>query len=288
MGNLWYNWEILFTGENIMDYMKRLENCVKQIRKITDFEPEVALVLGSGLGDYAKNIDVVAEVSYTLIKGFPVSTVAGHDGKFVFGTVGDKKIVAMKGRVHYYEGYKMEDVVLPMRVMKMLGATKVILTNAAGGMDDDMNPGDFMMITDHISCFVPSPLIGPNLEKLGTRFPDMSQVYSLELQKKIEDAAQALQIPLKKGVYIQLTGPQYETPTEIQMMRKFGNACGMSTVVEAIAARHMGLEICGISLITNKAAGLSKVQLNHEEVKAAADKAAADFEKLVSALIKSM
>lgn len=271
-----------------MDYMARLEKCVKQIRKVTDFEPEIAITLGSGLGDFAEKIDVKAEVRYSDIKGFPVSTVAGHDGKFVFGIVEGKKIVAMKGRVHYYEGYSMNEVVLPMRVMKMLGAKKVILTNAAGGMDDDMNSGDFMMITDHIACFVPSPLIGPNLEKLGTRFPDMSQIYSLELQKKIEEAAASLQIPLKKGVYIQLTGPQYETPTEIQMLRKFGNACGMSTVVEAIAARHMGLEICGISLITNKAAGLSKVQLNHEEVKAAADKAAKDFDRLITALIKSM
>lgn len=271
-----------------MDYYKRLLKNVKQIRKLTSFEPEIALVLGSGLGDYASKIKVECEINYSLLKDFPVSTVAGHDGKFVFGTVGGKKIVAMKGRVHYYEGYDIHDVVLPIRLMKLLGAKKLILTNAAGGMDDDMNPGDFMMIKDHVSLFIPSPLIGKNIEELGTRFPDMTQVYSPDLQKKILEAASSLNIPIKQGVYVQLSGPQYETPHEIQILKKIANATGMSTVVEAIAAKHMGMEICGISLITNKAAGLSSSTLNHEEVKEAANKAARNFENLVTTLIERM
>lgn len=266
--------------------LEKLQNCMRCIREKTDFQPEVALILGSGLGDYAESIDIRAEVSYQEIEGFPVSTVPGHKGRFVFGYVNQVPVVIMQGRVHYYEGYAMEDVVLPTRLMGMLGAKKLLLTNAAGGINFDFIPGDFMLITDHISSMVPSPLIGANLEELGPRFPDMSEVYSRRMGQVVRKEAKKLGIPLKEGVYIQLTGPAYETPAEIRMFRSLGaDAVGMSTVCEAIAARHMGMEICGISCITNLAAGMSARELNHAEVQETADRVAKQFKELVTAVV---
>ncbi len=267
----------------------KLLNCVKSIREKTDFVPEIGLILGSGLGDYAKNIDVVARIEYSDIEGFPVSTVPGHCGRFVFGYVGSKKVVAMQGRVHYYEGYPIGDVVLPTRIMGLLGIKKLFLTNAAGGVNFDFKPGDFMMITDHITSFVPSPLIGKNIEELGVRFPDMSEVYSKSLRELIVQAAAEHSIKLKEGVYVQLTGPNYETPAEIRMCRLLGaDAVGMSTACEAMAARHMGIEVCGISCITNMAAGMTKEKLSHTEVQETADRVAKQFEMLVSSVIEKM
>ncbi len=267
----------------------KLLNCVKSIREKTDFVPEIGLILGSGLGDYAKNIDVVAKIEYSDIEGFPVSTVPGHCGRFVFGYVGGKKVVAMQGRVHYYEGYPIGDVVLPTRIMGLLGIKKLFLTNAAGGVNFDFKPGDFMMITDHITSFVPSPLIGKNIEELGVRFPDMSEVYSKSLRELIVQAAAEHSIELKEGVYVQLTGPNYETPAEIRMCRLLGaDAVGMSTACEAMAARHMGIEVCGISCITNMAAGMTKEKLSHTEVQETADRVAKQFEMLVSSVIEKM
>ena len=235
---------------------KKLEKCLKSIREKTDFKPEKAVILGSGLGDYAEKIQIEKIVKYTDIEDFPVSTVQGHKGQFVFGYVKDVPVVLMQGRVHYYEGYSMQDVVLPTRLMGMMGAKKILLTNAAGGVNPSFRPGDFMLITDHITTAVPSPLIGPNIEELGTRFPDMSEVYSKNLQKIIRKSAKDCGIPLQEGVYVQLTGPNYETPAEIRMVRSWGaDAVGMSTACEAMAARHMGMEVCGISCITNMAAG---------------------------------
>ena len=229
---------------------KKLEKCLKSIRKKTDFKPEKAVILGSGLGDYAEKIQIEKIVKYTDIEDFPVSTVQGHKGQFVFGYVKDVPVVLMQGRVHYYEGYSMQDVVLPTRLMGMMGAKKILLTNAAGGVNPSFRPGDFMLITDHITTAVPSPLIGPNIEELGTRFPDMSEVYSKNLQKIIRKSAKDCGIPLQEGVYVQLTGPNYETPAEIRMVRSWGaDAVGMSTACEAMAARHMGMEVCGISCI---------------------------------------
>lgn len=272
-----------------IDMYNKLLNCVKSIREKTDFVPEIGLVLGSGLGDYAKNIDVVAKIEYSDIEGFPVSTVPGHCGRFVFGYVGGKKVVAMQGRVHYYEGYPIGDVVMPTRIMGMLGIKKLILTNAAGGVNFSFKPGDFMMITDHITSFVPSPLIGKNIEEIGVRFPDMSEVYSKSLRTLIEQAASENGIELKEGVYVQLTGPSYETPAEIRMCRTLGaDAVGMSTACEAMAARHMGIEVCGISCITNMAAGMTKEKLSHKEVQETADRVAKQFELLVSSVIEKM
>jgi purine-nucleoside phosphorylase len=268
---------------------QKLMTCFKSIKNkinLDQFEPEIGLVLGSGLGDYADEIRIIDTVEYAEIEGFPVSTVAGHKGRFVFGYIGNIPIAAMQGRVHYYAGYPMSDVVLPIRLMGLLGVKKLILTNAAGGINSSFVPGDFMMITDHITTAIPSPLIGPNLDQLGPRFPDMSEVYSIRLQKIIRDCAKTCHINLKEGVYVQFTGPNYETPAEIRLAKSWGgDAVGMSTACEAMAARHMGLEVCGISCITNMAAGISKQKLNHKEVQETADRVAKSFQNLITELI---
>ena len=241
------------------------------------------MILGSGLGDFAETIKIEATLDYHDIEGFPISTVSGHKGRFVFGYVGDVPVVIMQGRVHYYEGYPMSDVVLPTRLMKMMGAEVLFLTNAAGGANFDYKAGDLMLITDQISSFIPSPLIGENIDEFGPRFPDMSEIYDKDLRKIIADKAEALNIPLKQGVYIQLTGPAYESPIEIKMYRNLGaDAVGMSTACEAIAANHMGMKICGISCITNLAAGMLDQPLDHNEVKEAADMVAPLFKQLVT------
>lgn len=268
---------------------EKINNCLEQIRNKTDFEPLMAVVLGSGLGGYASKMEVVCEIPYSEIDGFPVSTVQGHDGRFLFGYVEGVPIVAMKGRVHFYEGYAIDDVVLPIRTMGLLGAKYILLTNAAGGIDLDFEPGDLMLIEDHISSFIRSPLIGENIEELGVRFPDMSRVYDLKLCECIKRAASSEGIDIKEGTYLQTSGPQFETPTEIKMFRTLGaSAVGMSTVVEAIAAHHMGLRVCGISCISNMAAGILDQPLTHSEVQITADKVAHKFERLVSGLIKEV
>ena len=267
---------------------EKLVNCYKSVREKIDFVPDVALVLGSGLGDYGKEIKVVQELSYHDIDGFPVSTVKGHSGKFIFGYIGETKVVCMQGRVHFYEGYPITDVVLPTRLMKMMGAKILFLTNASGGINPSFKAGDFMMMTDHISCFAPNPLIGANMEELGTRFPDMSEIYDKELRNIIEETAKEYDIEIKKGIYAQLTGPSFESPAEIQMLHKLGiDAVGMSTVVEAIVANHMGMKICCISFVSNLAAGMNPNPLTHEEVQEAANEAAPRFKKLVTEVIKN-
>ncbi len=266
----------------------KLMSCYDSIRSKINFVPQVAIVLGSGLGDYGKEIRVEAELAYQDIEGFPVSTVPGHAGKFIFGYVGDTKVVCMQGRVHYYEGYPISDVVLPTRLMKLMGAKILFLTNASGGINPSFGAGDFMMLTDHISLFAPNPLIGPNPDELGTRFPDMTNVYDHELQDILAETAKENGIDLKKGIYAQLTGPSFESPAEIQLLHKLDvDAVGMSTVVEAIAANHMGMKICGISCVCNLAAGMSPNPLTHEEVQEAARIAAPKFKKLLTeAVIK--
>lgn len=268
---------------------EKLQDCYSQIRKRTDMTPRVALVLGSGLGDYAAQLRVECEILYSEIEGFPVSTVPGHAGRFIFGYLDEVPVVCMKGRVHYYEGYEISDVVLPVRLMHLLGAKILFLSNAAGGVNESFRAGDLMLIRDHISVFVPNPLMGPNCESLGTRFPDMSHVYDPELSDRILEAAKEEGIELQQGVYTQLTGPSYESPAEIKMLRALGtDAVGMSTVVEAIAANHCGMRICGVSFISNQAAGMSGKPLNHLEVQQAADAGAQRFTKLVSASIRKM
>lgn len=264
----------------------KLLRCYHSVREKISFEPQVALILGSGLGDYAEQIQVEAVLDYHDIEGFPVSTVLGHKGRFVFGYIQNVPVVIMQGRVHFYEGYDMHDVVLPTRLMGMLGAKVLFLTNAAGGMQKGMHAGDFMLITGHISSFVPSPLIGPNIEELGTRFPDMSEVYKKDLQEIIRNTAINCGIPLKEGVYVQITGPNYETPEEIRMYRSLGaDAVGMSTACEAMAANHMGMRVCGISCISNLAAGISENPLTHAEIQETADRVAPLFQQLITASI---
>lgn len=262
----------------------KLLRCYHSVREKISFEPQVALILGSGLGDYAEQVQVEAVLDYHDIEGFPVSTVLGHKGRFVFGYIQNVPVVIMQGRVHFYEGYDMHDVVLPTRLMGMLGAKVLFLTNAAGGMQKGMHAGDFMLITGHISSFVPSPLVGPNIEELGTRFPDMSEVYKKDLQEIIRNTAKNCGIPLKEGVYVQTTGPNYETPEEIRMYRSLGaDAVGMSTACEAMAANHMGMRVCGISCISNLAAGISENPLTHAEIQETADRVAPLFQQLITA-----
>lgn len=264
----------------------KLLRCYHSVREKISFEPQVALILGSGLGDYAEQVQVETVLDYHDIEGFPVSTVLGHKGRFVFGYIQNVPVVIMQGRVHFYEGYDMHDVVLPTRLMGMLGAKVLFLTNAAGGMQKGMHAGDFMLITGHISGFVPSPLVGPNIEELGTRFPDMSEVYKKDLQEIIRNTAKNCGIPLKEGVYVQTTGPNYETPEEIRMYRSLGaDAVGMSTACEAMAANHMGMRVCGISCISNLAAGISENPLTHAEIQETADRVAPLFQQLITASI---
>lgn len=271
------------------DTYRKLTTCLESVRAKTDFKPEIALILGSGLGDYADGIRIETTIDYTEIEGFPTSTVAGHKGRFVFGYVQDVPVAVMQGRVHYYEGYPMQDVVLPTRLMGLMGAKKLVLTNAAGGVNLDFRPGCFMLLADHITTGVPSPLIGANLEELGPRFPDMSEVYSLRMREIIKREAEKRNIPLHEGVYVQFTGPAYETPAEVRMCRLWGgDAVGMSTACEAMAARHMGLEVCGISCITNMAAGISKQPLDHKEVQETADRVSAQFKELITAVVGSI
>ncbi len=265
---------------------EKLLKCYECYKERIDFTPKVALVLGSGLGDFAETIRVVDTLDYHDIEGFPVSTVPGHTGRFIFGYVGEVPVVCMQGRVHYYEGYEMSDVVLPARLMKLMGAEVLFLTNAAGGVKQGFHAGDLMLITGQIASFIPSPLRGANIDELGVRFPDMSQIYDLYLQRVARKAAVTLGIDMKEGTYLQFSGPQYESPQEITMSRTLGaDAVGMSTACEAIAARHMGMKVVGISCISNLASGISPVALSHKEVQEVADEVAPKFQALVTEII---
>lgn len=267
------------------DYLKMLDI----VRQKTDFVPETAIVLGSGLGALAEEIDIHSVVDYREIQDFPVSTVEGHKGRFVFGSIENKPVVIMQGRVHYYEGYSMESVVLPIRLMRLMGADKLILTNASGGINPSFNAGDLMLITDHISSFVPNPLIGGNIDEFGVRFPDMSDIYSGRICEKARQTAKENGISLKEGVYAQFSGPSYECPAEIRMLRAVGaDAVGMSTACEAITAKHCGFEVCGISCISNMACDITKIPLSHKEVQECADRTAPVFRLLVKELAKAL
>ncbi len=268
---------------------EKIVHCYEQCRTKIDFTPKAAIVLGSGLGDFAEHIEVVGEIPYKEIDGFPVSTVAGHAGRYVFGYLDKMPVVLMQGRVHYYEGYSMEEVVLPIRLMRMMGAGILVLTNASGGISTEFEEGDFMLITDHIASFVPSPLIGENIEELGPRFPDMSSVYDSKLKEAIRNAAKENGIVLREGVYVQFTGPNYETPAEVRLAGLLGgDAVGMSTACEAVAARHMGMQVCGISCVVNLAAGIKKTPLSHEEVQAMGQKKSVEFRTLLQESLKKM
>jgi len=269
--------------------MERLNKALAAVREKTDFVPEVAVVLGSGLGGFADEIRQVAIVDYKDIPGMPVSTAPGHVGRFVFGYVEETPVVVMQGRVHLYEGYEPRDTVLPIRLMGLMGAKGLFLTNASGGIRRDLVADTLMMITDHISCLVPSPLRGENLDELGPRFPDMTDIYDPRLRDILRSAARENGILLPEGVYIQTSGPNYESPAEIRMYERWGaDAVGMSTTGEAMAARHMGMRVCGVSCVANLSAGLSANPLTGEEVIEVANQTAPVFKKLLWTALAAM
>ena len=255
--------------------------CAEYIKKIIgDFRPETAVILGSGLGGFAESTDVKFSVDYVSLPDFPVSTVPGHSGKFIFGLCAGKPIAIAQGRVHLYEGYAADESVMPVRVLKLLGVKTLILTNAAGGINGEFCPGDIMLITDHISLFVNNPLTGKNIDEFGVRFPDMTEVYNSKLQSVALSLARKHGIAIKSGVYAQVKGPQYESLG--------ADAVGMSTAVEAIAARHCGIDVCGLSLITNMAAGKNKNTLSHSEVIEVAKGAENRLFALIGGIIKEI
>lgn len=266
-----------------------MESTINYIKeKIQDFQPEIGIILGSGLGDFADGFESII-IPYNDIPGFEKSNVQGHKGQLVFAQINGKKVVMMQGRYHFYEGYSMQTVTFPVKVMKKLGVKTLIITNAAGAVTPEFAPGDLMLITDHINFMGTNPLIGKNDETLGTRFPDMSEVYSKELIQKAEAIAQKLNINYQKGVYAATTGPSYETPSEVKMFRMLGaNAVGMSTAPEAIVANYCGLKILGISCLTNYAAGVSETPLNHQEVIDTANRVKESFKNLLSEILKSI
>ncbi len=252
----------------------KIKEAVDYIQKLYQPKPLVGIVLGSGLGNFTNEMKIEKEISYTDIPHFPVSTVAGHSGKLIFGELSGKKVVAMSGRFHYYEGYSAQEVVFPIRVIKFLGVEKLFISNAAGGMNADFKVGDLMLITDHISLFTTNPLIGKNYDELGLRFPDMSEPYNKQLIKKAKAIAAAKNIELKEGVYAGVTGPTFETRAEYKLLHIAGaDAVGMSTVQEVIAAVHIGLTVLGLSIITDMGIRKEENKITHEEVLYAAGEA---------------
>ncbi|MCM8711059.1 purine-nucleoside phosphorylase [Clostridium sp. SYSU_GA19001] len=261
-------------------------NCIKQ--KICE-SPSIGVILGSGLGEMAENVEDKVVIKYSDIPNLPESTVVGHKGQFVFGKLNNKNVVMMQGRFHFYEGNSMEAVAMPVYIMKYLGVETLIITNAAGGVNTSFEPGDLMIIKDHINFAFNNPLIGKNDEKIGPRFPDMSDVYNKELVNLAKKIAKDLNINVKEGTYFMFTGPTYETPAEIRMVRILGgDAVGMSTVPEAIAANHCDLKLLGISCITNMAAGILDQPLDHKEVIETSAKAKDRFIALVSNIISKI
>lgn len=263
-----------------------MKDCPTLPQEILDFSPEVGLILGSGLGFFADDrIDVVGRLPYESIEGFPVSTVPGHAGQFVYGTLGAKRVLCMQGRFHYYEGYTMAQLTMPIRLMAKMGIQTLFVTNAAGGINPTYTPGDFMLISDHINFLGTNPLIGQNPDG-GVRFPDMSAVYDATLRAQIKAWARDESISLQEGVYLATTGPSFETPAEIRAFAALGaDAVGMSTVPEAIVARQQGIRVIGFSCITNAAAGISKEPLSHEEVSETADKVRPEFARLLAGAV---
>jgi purine-nucleoside phosphorylase len=275
-----------------MNPLAKLESVKSQFKDLLGREiemPKIAIVLGSGLSELADTIQVDAVIPYADINDFPVSSAPGHIGRFIIGKLAGVSVVVMQGRIHYYEGYGIDDVVLPVRLLASLGVETFILTNACGGIQDGMRPGDLMLITDHIASFVPSPLIGPNNDAWGVRFPDMTQVYDLAMQDVIRLSAHEIGLDLKEGIYLQVTGPEFETPAEIRAYKTLGaDVTGMSTAVEAIALRHMGARVAGISCVTNLASGLGTGLLTAEEVIEVGEQVGDTFSALLAAVAKNM
>jgi len=252
-------------------------------------QPEVALILGSGLGRMVDDIEKGIYIPYGEIPHFPVSTVAGHAGRMVLGKLAGKNVVVMQGRFHYYEGYSLAEATFPIRVIRALGVKLLIVTNAAGGINKTYNPGELMLISDHINLLGGNPLVGPNSVDLGERFPDMSEAYSRELRDLAREVAKEEQLELNEGVYCAMSGPSYETPAEIRFLDRIGaDAVGMSTVPEVIVANHGKMQVLGISCITNMAAGVKEEKLNHEEVMAAGNAAVDRFTSLIKGVVRRL
>lgn len=268
---------------------ERAEKAARMIRGRTQTDLSVAVVLGSGLGGFADELSAATAIPYDEIPGFARATVEGHAGRLVVGKIGDSAVAAMQGRFHFYEGYALEDVTFPIRVLKLLGIRTLILTNASGALNVEFTPGSLMVITDHINLMGVNPLIGPNDERFGPRFPDLSNVYAPELQETVLAEARAMGMQMFRGVYASLTGPSYETPAEIHMVRALGaDAVGMSTVPEAIVARHMDMRVVGISCITNLAAGVSDRPVDHSQVMATGEQVREKFTELLRRVVPKL
>lgn len=272
----------------MMDEMKRIDEAAAKVLAVCG-KADIGVILGSGLGDYAEALEDAVKLPYSEIPGFPRSTVAGHAGMWCCGTLYGKRVVMMQGRFHYYEGYGMKDVTLPVRVMQKIGVKTLIVTNAAGGVNLGYHPGELIVIGDIFSMTAQNPLIGPNLDAFGPRFPDMSCAFDKELRALAHECANEQGFALREGVYAQMTGPTYETPAEIRMLRTLGaDAVGMSTVPEVIVARHGGMRVLGISCITNMAAGILDQPLNHAEVTETANRVKGQFRSLLDRIIEKM
>jgi purine-nucleoside phosphorylase len=279
----------MLEGSATSNLYARAEHAARTIRARTALDARIAVVLGSGLGGFADEFEEAARIPYADIPGFAASTVAGHAGSLVIGKVDRVPVVAMQGRVHFYEGYSLEEVTFPIRTFKLLGIDSLLLTNAAGGINVQLSEGTLMIISDHLNLMGVNPLRGPNDERFGPRFPDMTEVYSRELQETLVEEANAVAIEVRRGIYAALSGPSYETPAEIHMLRSFGvDAIGMSTVPEAIVARHMGMNVLGISCITNMAAGISDGPINHEEVMEMGNRVRTTFTLLLRRIISRL
>ena len=272
-----------------MDLLKNIKEASDYILQRSKYKPQIGLTLGSGLGSLADLIENPEYYSYSELPNFPIFTVEGHKGRLVLGTLQGKTVIAMEGRFHYYEGYKMNEVTFPIRVMKLLGVKTLIVTNAAGAVNTSFTPGDLMIITDHINLSGNNPLIGKNLDLFGLRFPDMSNAYDKELRNLAKKVANSINLNIKEGVYTMMSGPSYETPAEIKMIGILGgDAVGMSTVPEVIVANHCKIKVIGISCMTNMAAGILEQPLNHEDVIEASNKVKNDFIKFMKLLIKEI
>lgn len=272
-----------------MDLITRIQEAKEYILSKSKYSPSIGLILGSGLGSLTNSIENPEFFSYSDIPGFPVSTVEGHKGRLVIGTLQDKTVIAMDGRFHYYEGYNMAEVTIPIRVMKLLGIKTLIVTNAAGAVNTSFVPGDLMIITDHINLSGANPLIGKNLDDFGPRFPDMTTAYDSALRNIALDSATSLGIDIKQGVYMMMSGPTYETPAEIRMARILGaDAIGMSTIPEVIIANHCGINVLGISCLTNMAAGILDKPLAHSEVIETSNRVKTNFIKLMNTILKNI
>lgn len=269
-----------------MDNTEKIRNAASYIRARVSAQPAIGLVLGSGLGDFADTLEDAVRIPYAEIPDFPVPSVPGHSGALVFGRKCGRDVVVMQGRIHYYEGLSQKEITLPIRVLAALGVKTLVLTNACGGVNLSFTPGDLMLISDHINFSGSNPLIGPNFDAFGPRFPDMSDLYTASLRAAIKEKAQIAGIPLREGVYAMYSGPNYETPAEIRMFRTLGaDTVGMSTVPEALVAGHCGMQVVGVSCVTNMAAGVLPVKLSHAEVTETANRVSVKFRSLIDLIL---